>query len=297
MPEIRGLMLRCNRWRARMTHVFYTTIVSVEPGLGRLPGCSGYLRCSSSTYPNPSQRSTIGRRRPAIGRSWPGILQCTRLIGSKEEPEMPSRSASARPIRGFTLIELIVTVAIVAILAAIAFPQFQEITLRMATTTNTNNMVNALNIARSEAVKRGRPVAVIPIGDDWSKGWQVVAAAVDADGSLEEPKSPGNTAAACEGYMDNAVDADSTVPLCVLHQPALEGGFTLHGKADGSDTTKRVMFRPVGSLAGDVKKYHFSLCRPEDRKDPAESRQIIVAGSGAVETRRDTTGAHAHSCE
>lgn len=210
---------------------------------------------------------------------------------------MPSRSASARPIRGFTLIELIVTVAIVAILAAIAFPQFQEITLRMATTTNTNNMVNALNIARSEAVKRGRPVAVIPIGDDWSKGWQVVAAAVTGTGSLEAPKSPGDTASDCEGYLDNAMDADSTVPLCVLHQPALEGGFTLHGKAEGSDTTKRVMFRPVGSLATGVDAYHFSLCRPEDRKDPAESRQIIVAGSGAVETRRDTTGAHAHSCE
>lgn len=205
---------------------------------------------------------------------------------------MPSSPASARRTRGFTLIELIVTVAIVAILAAIAFPQFQEITLRMATTTNTNNMVNALNIARSEAVKRGRPVAVIPIGGDWSKGWQVVAAAVDASGSLKEPASPGNTAAACEGYMEN-----STVSLCVLHQPALEGGFTLHGKAEGSDTTKRVMFRPVGSLAAGVDAYHFSLCRPEDRKDPAESRQIIVAGSGAVETRRDTTGAHAHSCE
>lgn len=210
---------------------------------------------------------------------------------------MPSRPASARRTRGFTLIELIVTVAIVAILAAIAFPQFQEITLRMATTTNTNNMVNALNIARSEAVKRGRPVAVIAIDDDWSKGWQVVAAGVDADGSLEDPTSPGDTAADCDGYLDNAADATNTVPLCVLHQDALEGGFTLHGKSGAGAPENQVVFRAVGSLATNIGEYHFSLCRPEDRKDPAQSRQIRVAASGTIETRRDTTDAEADSCD
>ena len=210
---------------------------------------------------------------------------------------MPSRPASARRTRGFTLIELIVTVAIVAILAAIAFPQFQEITLRMATTTNTNNMVNALNIARSEAVKRGRPVAVIAIDDDWSKGWQVVAAGVDADGSLEDPSSPGDTAADCDGYLDNAADATNTVPLCVLHQDALEGGFTLHGKSEAGAPENQVVFRATGSVRPEIGKYDFSLCRPEDRKNPAESRRIVVALSGTIETRRDTTGAPAGSCD
>ena len=72
---------------------------------------------------------------------------------------------AARRASGFTVVELVIAVAIVALLAALALPSFREVGVRMAVTDNTNDLVGALNVARSEAVKRGRAAAVIANGD------------------------------------------------------------------------------------------------------------------------------------
>jgi type IV fimbrial biogenesis protein FimT len=87
-----------------------------------------------------------------------------------------------RPL-GFTLIELIVTVALAAILLTIGVPSFQEMMRNNRAATHTNEMLTALNFARSEAVKRGRDVLLCPstdpanwcVGTDWSGGWIVFA--------------------------------------------------------------------------------------------------------------------------
>ncbi len=63
--------------------------------------------------------------------------------------------------RGFTLLELMVTVAVVAILATVGVPGFQELIQNNRVTTQTNELVTALNFARTEAVKRGRNVQVV----------------------------------------------------------------------------------------------------------------------------------------
>lgn len=61
---------------------------------------------------------------------------------------------------GFTLIELVVVVAIVAILAVLAIPSFKEMLKQNRSVSFVNELVSALNLARSEAVKRGLPVTV-----------------------------------------------------------------------------------------------------------------------------------------
>ena len=62
--------------------------------------------------------------------------------------------------RGFTLLELMVTVAVVAILATVAVPGFRDLIQNNRVTTQTNELVSALNFARTEAVKRGQRVEV-----------------------------------------------------------------------------------------------------------------------------------------
>ncbi|MEO7773507.1 MAG: GspH/FimT family pseudopilin [Steroidobacteraceae bacterium] len=89
--------------------------------------------------------------------------------------------------RGFTLIELMIAVLIFAILAAIGIPSWRDTMQNNRVTGATNNIVTALNVARSEAVRRGVPVTLCGVanpdldpanlvcaGDtDWTTGWMV----------------------------------------------------------------------------------------------------------------------------
>jgi type IV fimbrial biogenesis protein FimT len=82
---------------------------------------------------------------------------------------------------GFTLTELIVTVAIAAILLTVGVPSFQSMIRNNRAATHMNEMISALNLARSEAAKLGRRVSLCPStdqasctgGTNWNSGWIV----------------------------------------------------------------------------------------------------------------------------
>ena len=60
---------------------------------------------------------------------------------------------SLRRIKGFTLVELMVTIAIVTILATIAFPSFQATLRSNRTAAAHNELLGLANSARSEAIR------------------------------------------------------------------------------------------------------------------------------------------------
>jgi len=79
-----------------------------------------------------------------------------------------------RHIRGFTLVELLVTVIVAAILMSLAVPSFTNLIRRNQITTYANEFGTAVNLARSEAVKRGTTVSITSAnGTDWTQGWTV----------------------------------------------------------------------------------------------------------------------------
>lgn len=89
--------------------------------------------------------------------------------------------------KGLTLIELMVTLAILAIVLSIAVPSFQGLIREQRATSIANEIVSALALARSEAIKRNRSIGVCQAnsnandcdnGTNWAAGWAVV------DGSL-----------------------------------------------------------------------------------------------------------------
>ncbi len=82
--------------------------------------------------------------------------------------------------RGFTLIELLVTMSVSAILLAVAVPAMQSFTIRTRLVAVNNDLMTAVNYARSEASKRGTTVSVCKssspwtsCGGSWSTGWIV----------------------------------------------------------------------------------------------------------------------------
>ncbi len=82
-------------------------------------------------------------------------------------------------IRGFTLIELIITLSVVAILMLIATPSMQTMVVKNRMVTTLNELVADLNLARSEAIKRGQRTLLCKSSSgtqcdpnaDWSDGW------------------------------------------------------------------------------------------------------------------------------
>ena len=61
-------------------------------------------------------------------------------------------------VRGFTLVELMVTLVVAAVLTVIAVPSFSNMINSNRLTTATNAMIAAINTARMEAIKRNGSV-------------------------------------------------------------------------------------------------------------------------------------------
>lgn len=82
---------------------------------------------------------------------------------------------------GFTLFELLVTLAVAAVILTFGVPGFTSLVQNNRATTDTNDLVTALNLGRSEATRRGAPIEVCSSADgatcsgstDWSSGWIV----------------------------------------------------------------------------------------------------------------------------
>lgn len=78
-------------------------------------------------------------------------------------------------IRGFTLIELMVTISIIAILMALAVPAMSNYVLNGRAKQAASDIWVSMSLARSEALRRNTNVSVGPVGSDWRNGWQVTA--------------------------------------------------------------------------------------------------------------------------
>jgi len=98
---------------------------------------------------------------------------------------------------GLTLIELMVTLAVVIILLAVGIPSYGRILVGNRIAAQTNALVTALTVARSQAVDDGRLVTlcaksasgnICDSAGNWGNGW-LVFVDLDADGTVDSGDS------------------------------------------------------------------------------------------------------------
>lgn len=91
-------------------------------------------------------------------------------------------------IRGFTLVELMVVIAIVAIAVTLAVPSFRDLIERKAVGGAAEAAYEQLQIARSQAIKRSKPILVdfyVPgSGTNWAIGFTDKIAGCDAESTV-----------------------------------------------------------------------------------------------------------------
>ena len=113
-----------------------------------------------------------------------------------------SESRTSGRQRGFTLIELMVTLTVAGVLLALGIPSFSKLIANNRIATQTNEFVSALNMARSEAVRRSQGVSVRSTngGVDFASGWKIYsdpnlagAAPAASDVLRESSGLPGKT--------------------------------------------------------------------------------------------------------
>jgi len=154
-------------------------------------------------------------------------------------------------IRGFTLLELLVTIAIVIILTTIGIPSFMGLIRDNNITATANDFLTALNYARSEAVTRNTDVIVkskSATNKDWSIGWDIF---VDSN-------------------SNDIVDAGE---LLKTHE-ALASGYTL--KSNATNLATQLVFKSTG-LRDTVIGGTFFLCKDNDA---STARAIIINSVG-----------------
>lgn len=152
---------------------------------------------------------------------------------------------------GFSLIELLVTIAVAAILLAVVAPSFRDFLHSNRISTQTNDIVSAFNLARSESIKRGSNVRVgTYVGTDWADGWVVW---VDSDN-------------------DNARSAAETIRVWE--------GTQIIGTIVSSGATTEFQYLASGAI--DVAD-NFRIC---DTLVNNNGRQILVAATGRLSTSK-----------
>lgn len=177
---------------------------------------------------------------------------------------------------GFTLIELLTVIAIVAIVTTVAVPGVGRIIARNRLVADVNNLNAHLQLARSEAIRRGQQVVMCKSRDGrrctatggWEQGWI----------TFSDP----NRDEYCEDHdADGICDADGG-ELIRIAQPGASPGITIH--ATGNPAVE-VAYQPSGFAEGYLGT--FSVCDGNAGEAP---RGLTLIMSGRL---RAVDGTHA----
>lgn len=195
-------------------------------------------------------------------------------------------TSSIRSARGFTLIELMVTVAVMAILAGLAVPSFQGLLRSSRLAGESNDILAALSLARSESVRRNQRVVFCRAP---------VVGGVIADNSA---CITGDTASRWAGWMV-FLDSNANGARDAANEPLLRSGvFSRDTLITVASTNlqgggNRLVFRPDG-IARDagsnaIQQVALRVCEASGSGENA--RDVVVAFGSRINVVRASSAA------
>lgn len=208
--------------------------------------------------------------------------------------ELYEQSIRWRPYRqrqkGFTLLELMVTLVIGGILLSLAIPNLRTYVANTRITTTTNEMLATINVARTEAIKRGASVLLCKSSDvdpetptnsscdsnaqsHWHQGWLLYAA--------PSANTPTN-------FNTGSGAPTDTTPL-ILASDSVDSGITVISNAAG---TGFLHFDQRGFLRNNNMAV-LAIC--DDRGEDA-GRVIEISRLGRTSIHATSTSNTSRSC-
>ncbi len=178
---------------------------------------------------------------------------------------------------GFTLIELMITLAIVGILLTLGVPSLKTFMQGNQLIASSNELISALHVARSEAIKLNSRVSICESSNgtscsttgSWKNGWIVF---VDFDGNLVN-----------NGLPCVAINTDCLLRVHdAINDPLLSmsGVVDSNGNAVSSFTfTSRGMPKDT---SGVLESGVFSICSFDVSNNVIGSRAVVLSLSGRV---------------
>lgn len=181
---------------------------------------------------------------------------------------------------GFTLIELMITLFIVGVLLAVGVPSLKSFMQSNQLVATSNELVSAIHVARSEAIKLNKKVTICVSSDGqnclansnkWQKGWIVF---IDANGDQI------GTGANCESLAD--VNSD-----CLLrsHKAVDDTQFSVTGKHDSNNQDIKFFTftsRGLPKDGGAPRSGALSVCSYDSSNNVIGSRAVVLSISGRV---------------
>ena len=152
-----------------------------------------------------------------------------------------------------------VVVTVLAILATLAVPSMRDMLIATQVRAAASDLFESVILARSEAIKRGGNVAIVPASSGWASGWSVVAAAT-------------TTAAAATIETRDAATNVTITP----------------------NTTGNVTYRLDGRiLSTSVRSLTLSTTAASS---PVAARCVVIDASGRASIKTDTDNNPANGC-
>jgi type IV fimbrial biogenesis protein FimT len=180
-------------------------------------------------------------------------------------------------VRGYTIVEMLVTMTVLGVLTAVVAPSFQGAFLSSRMASYANAWTASAHLARAEAIKRNTQVVLCRSDDGdtctlsgtWQKGWIVCV-----DDGNANPPAPDSTCSSTETKL--------------LKQDALAGSYHFTPNCLGgacAGTGYVFSFRPAGFNA-DFSQWKLLLCRAEPAGNQERELYLKPTGSVIVSTTR-----------